>query len=57
MSKKCEIDHCNECPCLNNTYYDYERECMALNKVLSNEICDIYNEIYEGCPLKDWDEE
>lgn len=56
MSKKCEITNCNECPHMDNIYYTYERECMLLNKVLSNEICDIYTEIYEGCPLEDWSE-
>lgn len=56
MSKKVEIKNCNNCPHMNNMYYTYERECMLLDRVLDSQVCDIYNEIYEGCPLSDWDE-
>lgn len=41
---------------MDNEYYDYSRECALLVKILNNEICDIYTEIYENCPLGDWNE-
>lgn len=42
---------------MDNVYYDYARDCMLLDKILDYDTCDIYTEIYEGCPLKDWDED
>lgn len=55
--KKCKIENCNQCPHMDNVYYDYTRECGLLNKILSNDICDIYTEIYKDCPLEDYQEE
>ena len=54
MSKKCEITRCMDCPHMDNQYYDYMRTCALLKKILDEEMCDIYTEIYEECPLKDW---
>ena len=55
MSKKCEIKTCSDCPYMDNEYYTYERDCMKLDKILDSDICDIYTEIYEGCPLEDYE--
>ncbi len=55
MSKKCKVTECNSCPHMDNIYYDYARTCTMLDKEIKSEDCDIYEDIYSGCPLKDWE--
>ena len=57
MSKTVEIKRCNDCPHMDNIYYEYLGECSLLDdRAICNEI-DIYNEIHSECPLKDWSED
>ena len=56
MSKICIIGRCSDCPYMDNEYYSYTRYCSLLDKTIKEDMCDIHNEIYKECPLKDSEE-
>ena len=56
MNKTVVISSCSHCPYFDNFYYDYDRTCTLLGKVVCNSQ-ETYNTIDPDCPLEFTDDE
>ena len=53
--KKAKITCCLDCPNFDYEYYDYDGECMLLQRIILTEV-DHMKEIHKYCPLDDWED-